>query len=282
MSRIFDTHVHIDKYAAPEPKRLLDSMDKHHIDKVALLAEDPEYTMEKDLNKCREYNDARLKRLKEWCDHSDGRLVPIYYINPVERDAMQQAEKAVDAGCAGFKVICETHYPGDERAMPVYQRIADLGKSILFHSGILWDWGDNGNYNRPCNFECLMGVSNIKFALAHVSWPWTDECLSVYGKFTNLWEHPSFRNQFMHIDLTPGTPMCYRQDVLNTIHDVDYWGIRDRMLFGSDAFTSTFDGAFVADWAKNDTEMLLKAGYDQETVDKVLYDNAMAFGGLKD
>ena len=282
MSRIFDTHVHIDKYAAPEPKRLLDSMDKHHIDKVALLAEDPEYTMEKDLNKCREYNEARLKRLKEWCDHSDGRLVPIYYINPVERDAMQQAEKAVDAGCAGFKVICETHYPGDERAMPVYQRIADLGKSILFHSGILWDWGDNGNYNRPCNFECLMGVSNIKFALAHVSWPWTDECLSVYGKFTNLWEHPSFRNQFMHIDLTPGTPMCYRQDVLNTIHDVDYWGIRDRMLFGSDAFTSTFDGAFIADWAKNDTEMLLKAGYDQETVDKVLYDNAMAFWGLKD
>lgn len=282
MSRIFDTHVHIDKYAAPEPKRLLDSMDKHHIDKVALLAEDPEYTMEKDLDKCREYNDARLKRLKEWCDHSDGRLVPIYYINPVERDAMQQAEKAVDAGCAGFKVICETHYPGDERAMPVYQRIADLGKSILFHSGILWDWGDNGNYNRPCNFECLMGVSNIKFALAHVSWPWTDECLSVYGKFTNLWDHPSFRNQFMHIDLTPGTPMCYRQDVLNTIHDVDYWGIRDRMLFGSDAFTSTFDGAFIADWAKNDTEMLLKAGYDQETVDKVLYDNAMAFWGLKD
>ena len=282
MSRIFDTHVHIDKYAAPEPKRLLDSMDKHHIDKVALLAEDPEYTMEKDLNKCREYNDARLKRLKEWCDHSDGRLVPIYYINPVERDAMQQAEKAVDAGCAGFKVICETHYPGAARAMPVYQRIADLGKSILFHSGILWDWGDNGNYNRPCNFECLMGVSNIKFALAHVSWPWTDECLSVYGKFTNLWEHPSFRNQFMHIDLTPGTPMCYRQDVLNTIHDVDYWGIRDRMLFGSDAFTSTFDGAFIADWAKNDTEMLLKAGYDQETVDKVLYDNAMAFWGLKD
>ena len=188
----------------------------------------------------------------------------------------------MDAGCAGFKVICETHYPGDERAMPVYQRIADLGKSILFHSGILWDWGDNGNYNRPCNFECLMGVSNIKFALAHVSWPWTDECLSVYGKFTNLWEHPSFRNQFMHIDLTPGTPMCYRQDVLNTIHDVDYWGIRDRMLFGSDAFTGTFDGAFVADWAKNDTEMLLKAGYDQETVDKVLYDNAMAFWGLKD
>ncbi|MBR6524946.1 MAG: amidohydrolase family protein [Clostridia bacterium] len=282
MSRIFDTHVHIDKYAAPEPKRLLDSMDKHHIDKVALLAEDPEYTMEKDLDKCREYNDARLKRLKEWCDHSDGRLVPIYYINPVERDAMQQAEKAVDAGCAGFKVICETHYPGDERAMPVYQRIADLGKSILFHSGILWDWGDNGNYNRPCNFECLMGVSNIKFALAHVSWPWTDECLSVYGKFTNLWDHPSFRNQFMHIDLTPGTPMCYRQDVLNTIHDVDYWGIRDRMLFGSDAFTGTFDGAFIADWAKNDTEMLLKAGYDQETVDKVLYDNAMAFWGLKD
>ena len=66
MSRIFDTHVHIDKYAVPEPERLLRSMDEHHIDKVALLAEDPEYTMEKDLGKCREYNEARLQRLKEW------------------------------------------------------------------------------------------------------------------------------------------------------------------------------------------------------------------------
>ena len=282
MSRIFDTHVHIDKYAVPEPERLLRSMDEHHIDKVALLAEDPEYTMEKDLGKCREYNEARLQRLKEWCDHSDGRLVPIYYINPVERDAIQQAEKAVDAGCAGFKVICETHYPGDERALPVYQRIADMGKSILFHSGILWDWGDNGNYNRPCNWECMMNVENIKFALAHISWPWTDECLSVYGKFTMMWDHPSYRNQVMHIDLTPGTPLCYRQDVLNTIHDTAYWGIENRMLFGSDAFTSTFDGAFIANWARNDTDMLLKAGYDQATVDKVLYDNAMAFWGLKD
>lgn len=282
MSRIFDTHVHIDKYVAPDPKRLLDSMDKHRIDKVALLAEDPEYLLENDYRKCREYNEARLERLMQWCEGSDNRLVPIYYINPVERDAMEQAEKAVDRGCAGFKVICETHFPGDERAMPVYQRIADLGKSILFHSGILWDWGDMSNYNRPCNFECMMGVENIKFALAHVSWPWTDECLSVYGKFTNMWQHPSFRNQFMHIDLTPGTPMCYRQDVLDTIHDTDYWGIRDRMLFGSDAFTNTFDGEFIASWAKNDTEMLLKGGFDQETVDKVLYQNAMDFWGLKD
>ncbi|MBR0320104.1 MAG: amidohydrolase family protein [Clostridia bacterium] len=281
MSKIFDTHIHIDNFATPEQKRILNAIDAAKVDKVALFAEEPAY-FEKDFRKVKEHNKGRMDRLFQWCDHSDNRMLPIYFLNPTEVDAIQQAEEAVERGAVGFKVICDTHMPGDERAMPVYQRIADLGKSILFHSGILWDWGDNGNYNRPCNWECMMNVENIKFAMAHISWPWTDECLSVYGKFTNLWEHPSFRNQFMHIDLTPGTPMCYRQDVLNTIHDVDYWGIRDRMLFGSDAFTGTFDGAFVADWAKNDTEMLLKAGYDQETVDKVLYDNAMAFWGLKD
>lgn len=282
MSRIFDTHVHIDKYAAPEPQRLLSSMDKHHIDKVALLAEDPEYTLEKDLNKCREYNEARLARLMQWCNGSDKRLVPIYYINPVERDALEQVEKAVNAGCAGFKVICETHYPGDERAMPVYQRIADMGKSILFHSGILWDWGANSNYNRPCNFECMFGVANAKFALAHISWPWTDECNSVYGKFTMMWDHPSYQNQVMYVDLTPGTPECYRQDALNTLHDTAYWGLENRMLFGSDLFTSTFDAAFIAELAKSDTEKLLKAGYSQEVVDNILYNNAMEFWGLKD
>ena len=86
----------------------------------------------------------------------------------------------------------------------------------------------------------------------------------------------------MHIDLTPGTPPCYRQDVLNTIHDTDYWGITDRMLFGSDLFTNTFNAEDIAWQAKSDAEMLLKAGYDQTVVDKVLYDNAMAFWGLKD
>lgn len=281
MSKIFDTHIHIDNFATPEPKRLLDSMDQNQVDKLGLLAEEPAY-YEKDLHKLQKHNEDRLTRLMQWCNGSDNRLLPIYFLNPTERDAVEQAERAVDAGAIGFKVICDTHYPGDERAMPVYQRIADMGKSILFHTGILWDWGDNGNYNRPCNWECMMDVENIKFAMAHISWPWTDECIAVYGKFASMTWHPSYRNQKMYIDMTPGTPEIYRQKVLCHLHDVDYNDMTDRLLFGTDCFTGEFNAKDVVDLAKSDTEKLLKAGYTQETVDKILYHNAMEFWGLKD
>ena len=39
--KIFDTHVHIDEYAKPEPGRLLKSMDAHGVDRTVLLSEEP-------------------------------------------------------------------------------------------------------------------------------------------------------------------------------------------------------------------------------------------------
>ena len=281
MSKIFDTHIHIDNFAIPEQKRILNAIDAAKVDKVALFAEEPAY-FEKDFRKVKEHNKGRMDRLFQWCDHSDNRMLPIYFLNPTEVDAIEQAEEAVERGAVGFKVICDTHMPGDERAMPVYQRIADMGKSILFHTGILWDWGDNGNYNRPCNWECMMNVSNIKFAMAHISWPWTDECLAVYGKFACMKWHPSYRNQEIYIDMTPGTPDNYRQKVINNFHDVNYEGTCEHLLFGTDLFTGDFDANWIVEYAKQDTERLLKAGFTQETVDKILYHNAMEFWGLKD
>ncbi len=133
---LFDTHVHIDNFAKPQPGRLLKSMDESGIDRMALFAEEPAY-FETDPLRLAQYNRDRLERLLQWCHLSGGRLVPIYFLNPIEKDAISQCDQALEAGAAGFKIICETFYPGDERAMPVYQYISDAGKAILFHSGIL-------------------------------------------------------------------------------------------------------------------------------------------------
>ena len=59
---IIDTHVHIDNGAAPQPDRLLRSMDQNGIDRTVLLAEEPLY-FEKDAEKRREWNRDRLERL---------------------------------------------------------------------------------------------------------------------------------------------------------------------------------------------------------------------------
>ena len=277
--KIFDTHVHIDNFAVPDPDRLLQEMDLHGVERTALLSEEPAY-LETDIQKLRDHNAQRLDRLMQWCAHSDGRLVPIYFLCPIERDALEQVDRALEKGVTGFKIICETHYPGDERAMPVYQYIADAGKSILFHSGILWDWGNNGNFNRPCNWECMFDVKNIRFALAHISWPWTDECISLYGKFCAMYEHPRYAGQKMYIDMTPGTPECYRRHVIQTLHDVGYWGLDQRLMFGTDNFTGQFDAAFTADLAESDRRMMTESGFSDEFSRRVLYDNAMEFWGI--
>ena len=276
----FDTHVHIDSNAIPEPERLLREMDANGIDKVGLLSEEPHF-FETDAAALRDWNDQRLDRLRKWTD--GNRLLPIYYINPTEKDAIDQADKAVEKGAIGFKVICETFYPGDDRAMPVYEHIASIGKSILFHSGILWDYGNNGNYNRPCNWECMFDIPGIKFALAHISWPWCDECIALYGKFNAMQYAPQYRGQKMYIDMTPGTPSYYRQNAFNALGSVYLEGYEDldkRLLFGSDNFTGTFDGESIASLAAGDNQRLQKAGFSAEQATSILGANALEFWGI--
>lgn len=277
---IVDTHVHISDFQTPDPVSMLKRMDEAGIDKTCLLAETPFY-FEKDADKVREGNRSRLARLMEWCKDSGGRLVPIYYINVIEPDAIEQVDRALDAGAAGFKVICETHYPGDERAMPVYQHIADAGKSILFHSGILYDYGDNGNFNRPCNWECMFGISNIKFALAHISWPWCDELISLYGKFSAMAYSPLYKNQKLYIDMTPGTPDCYRREVINRIFDCDYDHIAERLMYGTDNFTGEYEPDYSKHIMENDRKILTERSVGTEIQNGIFGENALEFWGIK-
>ncbi|MCI5771501.1 MAG: amidohydrolase family protein [Clostridiales bacterium] len=277
---IFDTHIHIGTYEKPNPKGMLESMDKAGVDKLALFADDPRF-FEKDEGKLKEHNETRMAQMMVWYKEAPDRFVPIYYINPVEKTAMDQVDWALDKGAKGFKVICEDFKPGDPRAMPVYQHIADLDKAILFHSGILWDWGDNGNNNRPCNWECMFEIRNIRFALAHISWPWCDEAIALYGKFACMAYHPKYAGQKMYIDMTPGTPECYRQHVIDTLYQVNYEHMDERLLFGSDLYTDGFNAQDVADLAKSDTEKLLKAGFSRETCENIMGKNALRFWGLE-
>ena len=92
------------------------------------------------------------------------RLHPVYWIDPTEEDAPRQVELAAAAGVVGFKVICGNHYPGDPRAMKTYERMAQVHKSVLFHSGILWDGKSSSRYNRPSEFEDLLPIAGLTFA----------------------------------------------------------------------------------------------------------------------
>lgn len=221
--------------------------------------------------------EERLDYALDFCDGHDD-LYPFYWIDPTEKSALDQVDEAVRRGVAGFKIICNHFYPGDPRAMPVYHTIARHDKPILFHSGILWDGADSGIYNRPVGFEALLPVSGLRFVLAHVSWPWYDECIAVYGKFQNTYATGGKNNSEMYIDLTPGSPPIYRRDVITKLFTVGY-DIADNLIFGTDSNTEEYNVAWTKEWVERDTALMNELGVDAKTQKKVFSGNLLRFLG---
>jgi predicted TIM-barrel fold metal-dependent hydrolase len=222
--------------------------------------------------------EERLSNLMAWTQASPG-LHPFYWIDPTEANAPAQVNRAVERGVKGFKIICDRFYPGDDRAMRVYPAIAGHGKPILFHSGILWDGKPSSKYNRPVEFEILMEIPNLRFSLAHVSWPWCDELVAVYGKFQSAYSLRPDLSTEMFVDLTPGTPVIYRREVLTKLFRAGY-DVAGHLIFGLDTHTPGYTPESVREWVDRDTEIYRSLGLDDQVLGNVFENNVKRFIGL--
>ena len=71
-----------------------------------------------------------------------------------------------------------THwYPNDQQVVRLWEALAELGMYVAFHCGIFFD-GRESSYCRPTFFEAVHQAPNFKGHLAHVGWPWVDECIA--------------------------------------------------------------------------------------------------------
>ena len=206
-------------------------------------------------------------------------LFPFFWIDPIEDDAEEQVNIAVKRGVMGFKVICNNYYPCDERAMKIFQIIAQKQKPLLFHSGILWDGRATSKYNKPVEFECLLEIDQLKFSLAHISWPWCDELIAVYGKFLNAFSLKPDLSCEMFIDLTPGTPAIYRGETLAKLLTVGY-DVEDNMIFGTDCFANDYNSKWTKEWVTRDDEIYDALGLPEYMTDKIYGENLRRFLGL--
>ena len=183
----------------------------------------------------------------------------LFWIDPTAPDACEQADIALQDNVDGFKVICSQFHPSDERAMRVYAHIAQKNKPILFHSGILWDGRPSSKNNRPAEFECLLDIPRLRFCLAHVSWPWCDECIAVYGKFANALVTRSSVTAEMFIDITPGTPPLWREEVFKKLFCGDY-DVASNVIFGTDCSAPDYNIDWTRQWLARDGEIFDKLG----------------------
>jgi len=245
------------------PAKMLRGMDKNKVDKALLLSG----TQVDRIDIVRQETDRCAKILKA----GKKRFYGFLRINPVMPGAAEEIKRAInDLGFSGVKMLPNYWYPYEDRVQAIYKVINSLKVPILFHSGILWGHGASSHYCRPTNYECMMHYPNAKFALAHIGWPWTDECLALAGRFSAGTGGIKNKKQ-MFVDTTSGAPKIWKVDAMKKA--LSYIP-HSQIIYGSDA-NPWAEG--YRDWVKTDFEILREIGAGPETVKKIMYSNFFDF-----
>jgi predicted TIM-barrel fold metal-dependent hydrolase len=193
----------------------------------------------------RRYNNYEMAELA--AENSDV-LIPFASIDPAKGKAgAREARNLIENyGIKGFKFhpTMQGFYPNDRMAYPLYEAIAEAGSIALFHTGQTGVGsgmrGGNGmrlKYSNPMHVDDVaVDFPDMKIILAHPSFPWQEEALSVATHKPNV-----------YIDLSGWSPKYFPPILVRYVNTL----LQDKMLFGSDWPVSTPDRGR-ADGAKLD------------------------------
>jgi len=220
--RIVDCHVHMKD--RPTAKDVLEALDQNGVARLIVLSECERTSLEKTREKM--LNARQLFR------EAPDRISGLAWVNPTIPGMADLAAEAVEKlGFCGLKIIPDHWYAHEERLEPFWAKMNDLAMPILFHTGILYGFEDGSRFCRPVYLEKLQLYPRIRFAMAHISWPWCEECLAVMGRMRAAAQYDAQRWQ-SYIDLTPGAPLHIRKTAI--ANAIAFCGV-ERLLFGSDA-----------------------------------------------
>jgi len=199
-------------------------------------------------------------------EHGDV-LIPFASVDPARPDAVERIRRLVaEHDVKGFKFHpnLQEFFPNDERVYPLYEAIAAARVPALFHTGHSGIGtgapGGGGLKLKYSNPMCLDDVAadfpELKIVLAHPSFPWQDEAISICLHKSNVW-----------IDLSGWSPKYFAPNLIQYANT----GLRHKVLFGSDFPLITPD-RWLADFAE--------APFKDEVRPLVLKENAAALLGL--
>ncbi len=219
--RIVDCHIHL--HGQADAGDVLQAMDANSVDRIILLSK----CERKSLSKTRE----NLVAAKGLLDAAPERISVLAWVNPtIEGIADLAAEAVEQMGFTGIKIIPDHWYAHEARLEPFWERMNQLGASILFHTGILYGFEDASRFCRPVYLEKLLHYPNIRFAMAHIAWPWCEECLAVMGRMRAA-TRGTDRAWQSYVDITPGTPPHIRKQAI--ANALAFCG-PERLMFGTD------------------------------------------------
>ena len=261
-----DLHIHCFRNCdgAVSAAAFLKAMDKNGVERAAVLSEyGDNLAAQKD----------NIIRTGKFIAEAPDRLYGLAWIEPRHKTPLAVLDWAVEKyRYRGFKMIPNRWYPCEERVLQYCRRMAGLGAPCLFHSGILYFKTISSRFCRPAYYEALLEVPRFRFALAHISWPWTDECLALFGQ-ARAAKNGGYSTADMFIDITPGTPPDYRENALRHLLE---FGAEDYMIYGSDHTLSTL-GEYAPRAMKLEMALYRKMKMTAAARDKILCRNFERF-----
>ena len=170
-------------------------------------------------------------------------------------------------GVRGFKFhpTVQGFHPWDRMAWPIYEVINEYKMPAVFHSGhsgigsgMKCGGGLRLEYSNPMHLDDVaLHFGDMPIIIAHPSWPWQDEALSVAMHKPNV-----------YIDLSGWSPKYFPPQLVQYANTL----LRDRVLFGSD-----YPLIAPERWLKDFEE----AGFRDEVKPLILKENAIRLLGLR-
>jgi predicted TIM-barrel fold metal-dependent hydrolase len=157
--------------------------------------------------------------------------IPFASIDPHRGDeGVRQAQRLIkDFGVKGFKFhpTVQEFYPNDRLAYPLYEVIAEAKLPALFHTGqtgvgagTRGGGGIRLKYSNPIYLDDVaVDFPDMPIILAHPSFPWQEEALSV-----------ATHKPQVHIDLSGWSPKYFPPLLVQYANTL----LKDKILFGSD------------------------------------------------
>jgi uncharacterized protein len=175
---------------------------------------------------------------------------------------VREARRLIEQGVIrGFKFhpTCQGFFPNERLAYPLYELIAEHRLPAIFHSGhsgigsgMRGGGGLRLKYSNPIHLDDVaVDFPDMTIIIAHPSWPWQDEALSVCLHKPNV-----------YIDLSGWSPKYFPPQLVRYANGQ----LRERILFGSDFPLITPDR-----WLQDFKD----AGFKPEVHDLILKTNAM-------
>lgn len=158
-------------------------------------------------------------------------MIPFASIDPAKGKAgAREARRLVrEFGVRGFKFhpTMQGFYPNDRSAYVLYEAIAEEGAIALFHtgqtgvgSGMPGGMGMRLKYSNPLYLDDVAAdIPEMPIILAHPSFPWQEEALSVATHKPNV-----------YIDMSGWSPKYFPKILIQYANSL----LKHKMLFGSD------------------------------------------------